>query len=71
MRNLGGHLKALREARGWSQTRLASEADVSYHAVYAYERGNRVPQVLQLYKLAKALGTTVDEILKATVPAAA
>lgn len=49
-------LKLAREARGWSQTSLASEAKVGQGSVSKYEKGLMMPSAAHLEALASALG---------------
>ena len=41
IRSFGAHLKALREAAGFTQEELATIAGLSVHAISALERGER------------------------------
>ena len=55
----GAHLKALREAAGYTQEELATIAGLSVHAVSALERGQRRrPHVETLRALSAALDLT-------------
>jgi len=55
-RSFGSHLKALREAAGYTQEELATIAGLSVHAVSALERGaRRRPQVETVRALSAAL----------------
>jgi predicted ATPase/DNA-binding XRE family transcriptional regulator len=74
-RPFGAHLKALREAAGFTQAELATVAGLSVHAVSALERGERRrPQVETVRALCAALdltGAARDELLAtARAPAA-
>jgi ribosome-binding protein aMBF1 (putative translation factor) len=60
---LGRTMRELREQRGWSQTRLATEAGMSQPAVARFEAGGTVPTLPVLERLAQAL----DADLKITV----
>jgi predicted ATPase/DNA-binding XRE family transcriptional regulator len=56
LRNFGAHLKALREAAGYTQEELATIAGLSVHAVSALERGERRrPHLETVRALAAAL----------------
>lgn len=62
-------LTRLRTDRGWSQQRLADEADVDKATVNQIERGRRSPNVETLEKLADALGVGVADFFpKAQAP---
>ena len=68
-RALGKRVRAAREARAWSQEALAEEIGVGGVMLGRYERGEKFPSHLTLLRLAEALGTTTDALLR--VPAAA
>jgi len=63
-RRVGQQIKALREARGWSQEQLADEARLHRTYVSGVERGIRNPTLTVLERFAKALdvsfGTLID-----------
>jgi|SRR5215207_10584372 transcriptional regulator with XRE-family HTH domain len=59
---VGREVKRLREARGWSQTRLAGEAGMSASGVSMIENGHRNLSTETLAKLAKALGVEVRDL---------
>jgi transcriptional regulator with XRE-family HTH domain len=65
--SFGAHLKALREAAGFTQEELATIAGLSVHAVSALERGQRRrPHVDTVRALSAALDladTARDELL--------
>ncbi len=62
---IGKNLKKLRKQKGLSQDRLSKLADVSYNTVIKLESGGITnPTIETLQKLAKALDTSVDELLK-------
>ncbi len=58
------NIKKLRNKKGWSQERLAREADISYQTLIKIEQ-NRVinPKIHTLIKLAKALGVSLDKLV--------
>ena len=56
-------IRALRQARGWTQFELALKVGVQPQAVYLWERGRRTPQVPQLRKLGEVFGLCSDEIV--------
>jgi len=55
-------LKALREARKLTQARLAELIGVNPRAYNRWERGNFVPQLDTLIKIADALNVSLDEL---------
>ena len=61
-------LRALRQARGYSQQQLASMAGVSRQAVSAVEAGHSDPSLRVALALASALGVTVEELFGPGVP---
>lgn len=60
----GKKLRALRESKGFSQFRLAVEAGVDSAVVSKYENAERHPRAMVLFKLARALGVTMEQILE-------
>ena len=62
---LSNNLKKLREQKGLSQDRLAKLADVANNTIIKIEQGeNMNPTLETLKKVAKALGVSVDELIK-------
>lgn len=59
---LHNRLKALRQARGLTQAELAEAVGVSRKTVNTVENRIFTPSTLLALKLARALGTTVEEI---------
>jgi len=65
MSNIAKNLRKLREAKGLSQERLARLADVANNTIVKIEAGkNKNPTLNTLKKIAKALGVSVDELIK-------
>ncbi len=59
------NIKRLRNKKGWSQERLAREADISYQTLIKIEQERIKNSKLQtLVKLAKALGVSLDDLIK-------
>ncbi len=58
-------LRSLRLARGWSIDELASRAHLSASTISRLETGHRRLALDHLVTLARALGTSVDELLAA------
>ena len=62
---IGKNLKKLRKKKGLSQDRLSKLADISYNTVIKLESGGITnPTIETLQKIAKALGVSVDDLLK-------
>jgi len=59
------NLKKLRNKKGWSQERLAREAGISYQTLIKIEQDRiKNPKLETLIKLAKALGVSIDDLVK-------
>lgn len=56
-------LRSLRLARGWSIDELASRSDISSSTISRLETGHRRLALDHLVTLARALDTTIDELL--------
>jgi transcriptional regulator with XRE-family HTH domain len=59
----GKRLQAARLAKGWSQEKLAFEADLDRTYVSSVERGRRNISIVNIYKLAKALDLAPHSLL--------
>ena len=59
----GRRIQQLRKSHGWTQRELAEKLNVTDRAVSKWERGLNFPDMAILEPLAKALGSTVVEIL--------
>jgi putative transcriptional regulator len=55
-------VKALRLAKGWTQMRLANEAQVSLSTISNLETGRYQPSLALALKISKLLGATVEGI---------
>ena len=62
---VGAYIMILRKARKYTQQGLAEKLGVSHQAVSHWERGESMPDISMLPKLAALLGTTVDNLLSA------
>lgn len=59
------NLKKYRTKKGWSQEKLAREAGISYNTLIKIERGGiKNPKIETIIKLSKALGITLDDLVK-------
>lgn len=60
-------LKEKREAAGMSQNELSKESGVSLRMIQSYEQGQRDfngARAITVYKIAKVLGCTVEDLLE-------
>lgn len=65
MSNPGKNLRKARETKGLSQERLARLAEVANNTIVKIEaEKNRNPTLDTLKKIAKALGVSVDNLIK-------
>ena len=63
--SLGERLREVRRARGWTQPEVAGRAGLSENSISRYERGDRLPDLVCLMKLAKVYEVTIDWLLLA------
>ena len=63
-RQMGRHLKRLREAKGLSQAALADRARISVRYVVKLEAGQSDPTLGMVRRLAKALGVTLVDLVQ-------
>lgn len=59
MRN---RLPVLRAERGWTQSDLAAQLDVSRQTVISIEKGKYDPSLPLAFKIAELFGTSIEEI---------
>ena len=57
-------LKEFRIKKGFTQIELAQKLNVKQNTVSQWETGESLPRADKLFKLAKILNCTVDELLK-------
>jgi transcriptional regulator with XRE-family HTH domain len=60
---LAAKLQAAREAAGLTQHVAADRSGVHHVSIARFEKGQRVPTIATLYKLALAYGVVVGELL--------
>jgi transcriptional regulator with XRE-family HTH domain len=63
IKHFGSNLKALRNARSWTQDHLGERADLNPKYVGEMERGERNPSLDVVWRLARALGVDAAELL--------
>lgn len=61
---LGRRVKALRDAKSWSQERLAEAAEMDRSYIAGIEVGARNPSVKALERLASALDVGIGELFE-------
>lgn len=66
--SIGQKIRAARERKGWRQEDLAQECGIARANIARLERGNQVPKVATLRRVAAALGLEIDALLKAPEP---
>ncbi|GAB3737188.1 helix-turn-helix transcriptional regulator [Luteimonas pelagia] len=59
---MDSRVRALREARGWSQAQLADRLDVSRQTVNAIETGKYDPSLPLAFRLARLFGERIESI---------
>jgi transcriptional regulator with XRE-family HTH domain len=65
MSNLAENLKRFRKAKGLTQEKLARLADLTNNTIIKIETGkNQNPTLDTLKSISKALGVSVDELIK-------
>lgn len=65
IKEIGGRIKALREARGMDQQTLAWHVGVTRSSISAYECGTRCPKMRHVDAMADALGVESTQIITA------
>lgn len=60
---LNDNLKNIRKIRGLTQKELAQKSGITRESIGNYERGDRIPPVDTLNKIAKALGVTPNDLI--------
>jgi transcriptional regulator with XRE-family HTH domain len=63
-RAFGKRVRALREARDWSQETMGEACDLHWTYIGQVERGERNPGIQSVYKIAKGLKITMAELMK-------
>lgn len=65
--SFGNTVRQLREARGWSQEKLAEQADLNRSYVGEIERGKTVVSIITIEKLGMAFGLSGAYLLQKSV----
>ena len=61
----GAYVRKLRLAKGWSQEKLAEEAELNSVQISIIERGGNDPKLTTILKLSRGLGLRAPEMLRA------
>ncbi len=61
---VGENIRAFRQAKGWSQEKLAFEANLHRTYIGDIERGERNVSVVNVQKIAEALGVRAADLLR-------
>lgn len=62
-------VRALREARGWTQSELAERLDVSRQTVHSIEKGKYSPSLPLAFKIARAFAARIEDVFSDSVDA--
>ena len=60
------NLREAREKHGYSQKELAKFVGISQQAVFIFEKGRKLPNIITGVELANALGTTAEKLVNGT-----
>ena len=63
-KKLGDNIKRIREGKGMSQGDISRALSMDRGYISRIESGQKNPTVANLDKIAKALGVSIDELLK-------
>ena len=55
-------LEEQRTSRGWTQQELADRAEVSRQTIISLERGRYNPSILLAFRLARLMGTQIEDL---------
>ena len=61
---VGNRIREIRKEKGFSQEELAARADLDRTYMTSVECGRRNISILNLHKIAKALGVTLEELFR-------
>lgn len=64
--NIGENIKTIRLQKNMTQKNLAEKANISRVSIGNYERGDRVPNIDVINKIANALNVTIGELASTT-----
>lgn len=61
--NIGKSLKLIRESENLTQSALAKETGINQQSISRWESGQRLPNILDLIKLANFYKISLDELV--------
>lgn len=64
LQQLGERVRELREQAGVSQEQLANEIGIDRTYISGIERGRRNPSIQSIYRIAKGLNISLEELFK-------
>ncbi len=59
---IGGNIKEVRLGLGYSQEKLANMCEISNSTLSAYENSKKIPNLITISKIAKALGVSIERL---------
>lgn len=59
---IGGNIKEVRLGLGYSQEKLANMCEMSNSTLSAYENSKKIPNLITIAKIAKALGVSIERL---------
>lgn len=59
---IGGNIKEVRLGLGYSQEKLANMCEISNSTLSAYENSKKIPNLITIAKIAKALGVSIERL---------
>lgn len=68
MRDFAAAMRAARLRKGISAAALGRRAGLSPNTIWAWERGERIPNLYTIEACADVLGISIDEYIGRTVP---
>ncbi len=63
-KKLGVNIRRIREAKGMTQGDLCRKLEIDRAYMSNVENGNKNPTLATIEKIAKALGVSIDELMK-------
>ena len=64
LKKFGNRIKKLRQAKGWSQEELGNRAKLHRTYIGSIERNERNVSLINIEKIAKALGVSIEVLVK-------